>query len=70
MGFDITDKKIKVKFISGLNSKNKIETIRFGIKKPINEIVERIKVIETGPTDVHNRNVELLILNSFKLSLK
>jgi len=52
LGVDLENEYIKVKFISGLLPEDKIRAIRFGIKRPIKEIVEHLKAITTRPTDI------------------
>ena len=52
LGVDLEDEKIKEKFISGLLRKNRMDAIRFGIKRPIKEIVDHLKAITTGLTDI------------------
>ncbi|RHZ53477.1 hypothetical protein Glove_441g97 [Diversispora epigaea] len=60
LSIDLDNQDLKETFFNGLSRENKIKAIRFGIKKPIKEIVERIKKIgnastaETGYTDIQN----------------
>jgi hypothetical protein len=46
-GKDLDDPDIKVKFMAGLTLDNQKEFIRFGVKKPLTEIVAYLKRYET-----------------------
>ena len=43
VGKDLNDPDIRVKFIAGLTLDNQKEFIRFGVKKPLTEIVAHLK---------------------------
>ncbi|RHZ84845.1 hypothetical protein Glove_74g88 [Diversispora epigaea] len=49
LGVDLDNQGLKEKFFNGLSLENKIEAIRFGIKKPIKEIVKHIENIGNDP---------------------
>ncbi|CAJ0893097.1 2368_t:CDS:2 [Entrophospora sp. SA101] len=55
-GFTISNsganRDIIEKFINDLSPENQINAIRFGIKEPINNIIEHLKFISTGPTNI------------------
>ena len=52
LGLGMDDEKIKENFINDLSPENQINVIRFGIKEPINNIIEHLNFISTGPTDI------------------
>src|SRR3954469_7668760 len=46
-GKDLDDPDIRVKFMAGLTLDNQKEFIRFGVKKPLTEIVKYLKSLES-----------------------
>ena len=48
VGKDLDDSDIRVKFMAGLTLDNQKEFIRFGVKKPLTEIVAHLKRCESA----------------------
>ena len=47
VGKDLDDPDIRTKFMAGLSFNNQKEFIRFGVKKPLTEIVDHLKRLES-----------------------
>ncbi|CAG8706886.1 9075_t:CDS:2 [Acaulospora morrowiae] len=52
LSIDLDNQDLKGTFFNGLSRDNKKEVIRFGFKKHLNEIVNHLNRISTGPTDI------------------
>ncbi|CAG8627640.1 8953_t:CDS:2 [Paraglomus occultum] len=54
LDIDLENQDLKGTFFNGLSRDNKKEVIRFGFKKPLNEIVDHLNRISSGYTDIQN----------------
>jgi len=54
LGIDLDNQGLKETFFSGLSRENKIEVVRCGVKKHLNEIVEHLNGVTSIPTDIQN----------------
>ncbi|RHZ84523.1 hypothetical protein Glove_80g20 [Diversispora epigaea] len=52
LGINLNNQDLKGTFFNGLSRENKKEVIRFGFKNSLNEIVDHLNKISTGPTDI------------------
>ncbi|CAG8516594.1 278_t:CDS:1 [Acaulospora colombiana] len=54
LDIDLENQDLKGTFFNGLSRDNKKEVIRFGFKKPLNEIVDHLNRISSRYTDIQN----------------
>ncbi|CAG8633371.1 7503_t:CDS:2, partial [Acaulospora morrowiae] len=52
LDINLDNQDLKGTFFNGLSQDNKKEVIRFGFKNSLNEIVDHLNKISTGPTDI------------------
>ncbi|RHZ81637.1 hypothetical protein Glove_117g276 [Diversispora epigaea] len=52
LSINLNNQDLKKTFFNGLSRENKKKVIRFGFKNSLNEIIEHLKFISTGPTNI------------------